>query len=267
MLQSVNFLDSYGGGLLSTQGIQTTSLPPLSLPTSTGSNGGVMGGLDPLSIGLSGLNVLDGVLGAGLMDNISNVLTYGLSSWGASTDPASAQKFFQGTIRPAVSSLLTDLNADNLEENLKQVSKILEHGIALYKHKLAKHFKAGSSKEAAKQNIQMYSDLKSETLNKVVSQLKSANVIVKTVQATATDSELKGMLAGGDDPNLHEDGPLKYDYWIIDVEKLYKVQSSSQTIEEGQTLGDNDQKPQQAGSGALIGIGIAFALAKIFKLF
>lgn len=126
--------------------------------------------------------------GLGLDPNFSNVLKYGLNSWGASTDPEKAKQEFATGVIPEVKKYIEQIRQDP-EKGLDQLQIYLDVGKAYYTVLRTEHSKANSTKAANDFFIEQFKKLQATTIDKIVSQLKSKGVIVtESVNSNPTGS-------------------------------------------------------------------------------
>ncbi|UAB75149.1 hypothetical protein [Mesoflavibacter sp. SCSIO 43206] len=139
----------------------------LSSTTSSGFNfGGLVGGLtggglsfdDPVgslaNVGVSaltgavpGLSTLLGVMDINIGQNLSNVTSYGLNSWGATTSPENIGQYLQQYEAEIIKPLVQNFEND-LENSVNELSDFLHWGLQFYQRMRRDHAKANSTKQA-----------------------------------------------------------------------------------------------------------------------
>ncbi|MBL4568762.1 MAG: hypothetical protein JKY69_03605, partial [Flavobacteriaceae bacterium] len=157
----------------------------------------------------TGLQLLDGT-GLDFQTNINNVLTYGLSSWGATTTPEGIKGKID-ELGAYVSSILSQNDPVNA---LTLFNKQLKRLLTYYKHIRANHARAGSTKKAYDLMISAINDyLKIES--ELASKLRTSNYNLSVNQETALGVEniftdTSGHTVGTDGHN--ENNPFKTAY-------------------------------------------------------
>lgn len=211
---------STGGGGLNTT-LATTAAP-------TGVNTGGSGILSLLTSVMDPTGgLLTGLLGTlNIQENISNVLQYGLSSWGASTSPEKAKAQFNEKAVPYVQGLLQGMNDSNFVSNINEVEKYLTFIIALETHKLKDHSRAESTKQGRKQIIELATKLREDSVRSVISQLrlKGANVVTK--KQRANNSSITYQWSPTDN-SFHGDGGFDYNVYQIAIPASLQITQST----------------------------------------
>jgi len=219
--------------------------------TSTLSNSG-----DPTLMAIStGLELLDG-MGLDFETNINNVLTYGLSSWGASTNPdQSTAKFNQDAV-PYIQNLLQDLTATNIEANINEAEKYLTFLIALETHKLRDHSNAKSTKLGRQVIIDLATKLRKDTVRNLLTELKSKGATINTTQLRENNAQITYKWSPTDN-SFHGDGGYNYNSYKILVpvqQPATQIPTNNNqlpTTNQQQPTNSNDTMLKVAGVGAL----------------
>ncbi|HIC30965.1 MAG TPA: hypothetical protein EYO76_03520, partial [Flavobacteriaceae bacterium] len=140
--QSTNsFLDNITtGGLLS--GLNDIGLNPNDLNSSDI----IDVGLNTLTSLIPGFSIVNNLVGGDIGQNISNVISYGLNSWGATTSPENIGQYlnaFQDDINQLVNNFDKDPNT-----YFNELGKFLWWGTQFYGRMRRDHANANSTKEA-----------------------------------------------------------------------------------------------------------------------
>lgn len=259
MLQSISSLQSYGttqlsGGATFGGGVDLAS--------------GSTSGLDVLSLAsasnpyVSGAFAIGDLLGIDLKTNFSNVLKYGLSSWGASTDPQKQQQRIDVDMNK-LQDLIQSTNDSNLVENINRMEFISTYVAQYYKKMLARRKWAGSTTEAFKIHQKVFEQFRSEVLTPMIDKLRAIGAKVSYVTNTDEFYKYEAELLpwnAPDNTSAEKNGTFTYRVYSI----LMPVKPNVKVDEQGNLT---TEPTSEAGMGSLVGIGVAVALAKIFKFF
>lgn len=271
----------YSVNELTTQGysFDTPSFSPLIPSTTQGgfdisALGGLIGsGGDVSGIATVGLNAATGGLfspvssflstltGFDIMGNIGNVTKYGLSSWGASTNPDEMQLFLQNaekTINEHVSKI-SNMDIDSLTE----MSRYINWGVQFYTRMRKNHAKAKSTQLAYDMAIKAFTKFKTDLLNPLVSALKSKGLITElSVTKKANDYPMQN----GNYP-YSSDPAINYSEFTLNQDKYRELLLKQQELQQSANTDENqiEVSTSEAGSGGVLGfLGLlAFAYYKL----
>ncbi|MBP0902388.1 hypothetical protein ACFSKN_02070 [Mariniflexile gromovii] len=273
---SVNNLQTYGGGQLTTS------------PMLTGISGLLSGGkVDAASLASTAVNTvagaipivgtitagLKGIIGLDVGAEIGNVLKYGLSSWGASTNPTQELASFEGHVMPLVQAKFTVMDESNVGATIQWLDNYLTFLHTGYTHLLEKHTRASATRKAYEAVQSKIGELRTTYVNDIVSKLKEAGAKVNTSPQNVDFNQLENTFTFPDDRKF--DHEHKYNV----VQKTYNIvlpvqQTASTPLDDTETEYVNQSgqivqsKVQEAGSGGALGIAVVgIILAKIFKIF
>lgn len=201
----------------------------------------------------TGLEILDG-LGLDFQQNINNVLQYGLDSWGASTTPLQSKTKFTNEAMPYVNDLLGNINDQNFQNTINEVEKYLSFIIALETHKLKDHTNAKSTQLGRESIIKMATELKEDTVNKIIVELQSNGIYVEKYYAQETNNQIRYKWSSTDN-SLHHDGPFKYIQYRL----------TKQNVKGN--LYDNNKNNTAGNVAAIAGVGLLawIIIPKIIK--
>lgn len=142
----------------------------------SGDNGSNGGGLGSALTGL-GLNALQNLLGGfDLMGNLSNVLNYGLSSWGATHTPE-GYKVHIKYWATLLANQVEQIKSGSLEHPLNELSKWIAWGEARHRYMRTNHAKAKSTKLAYDSGINFFVEQKNNLLLPIISEFEKMKLI------------------------------------------------------------------------------------------
>ena len=110
-----------------------------------GANAALDAAASAIPFGALAKNFLDSL---GLQENIDLVFKYGLSSWGASTDPDKMKGFFAETVWPWVQIQFDSIEGSNAQQVINKMDSRLRANMYYYQALRDNHSKAGSTREA-----------------------------------------------------------------------------------------------------------------------
>lgn len=219
-------------------------------------------------------NIIKGLLdNLDLSGNISNVLKYGLSSWGASTTPEKKKAQFGEMVYPWLQKELSATTMDNVAEKMTAIDIMLRGNAAFAKGLLHNHSRAKSTRLANDWATKEYTRLANETLEGFNKKFQEIGVRVTKRQVDAKSSEVNrypitNLIKAGHD--------LKKDrYWDQTQFYVYSVDKSSlknwnnglQQQDNGSTgngsVGNIKPEKESSNTGLIVG-GIAAAALPLF---
>lgn len=258
--------------------------------TSTTSTNGDMaagivdGGLELAASAIPFGSVIKDILDKiGLASNISNVLKYGLSSWGASTTPEDTQKRFAEVGLTWLQAEIASVTPSNIDTKLTQIDATLTGNANFAEGLMQNHSRAESTRLANEWVMNECRKLKDQIIQEFNAQLQSKGVAMTRKMVSSTSAELSrypimSMTTKGQD--------LKPDrYWNSTQFAIYTVDKGSLTswnnqqqiggstsggstsggynsggsnYQPGQTANINDGTESKSNTGLIIG-GVALA--------
>lgn len=137
-------------------------------------------------------NILDGLLGElNLAENISNVLKYGLSSWGASATPEEMKKRFAENCYPWLQQEIASITMENIAKKLTAIDVNLRGNQEQFKMLKQNHSNAKSTRLANEWAEQECGRLLTKTLDSLSAMLQAEGVSVSAQNVSASSSALQ----------------------------------------------------------------------------
>jgi len=222
--------------------------------TNTLSNSG-----DPTLMAIStGLELLDG-MGLDFQTNINNVFTYGLSSWGASTNPEKQQQYIKEET-DYILSVLGKINDSNITEVVNEAERAITYGHQSYEHSLARRSWAKSTEAGWKVHIDAMKKVRTETVDKIIAQLKTKGVVVSYTTKSEPEQNLENLYRNriaSDNTTAEKNGNITYKVYSFQVPvKQPTIQTATNnnqlsTTSQQQPTSSNETMLKVAGVGAL----------------
>lgn len=224
--------------------------------------GGIIdGGLTLASGAMPFGGIIKGILDKlKLSSNISNVLKYGLSSWGASMTPEEMKKRFAEICYPWLQEELAKTTTNNVDTQLTSIDVQLR-GNAKFFEKLAQnHSKAKSTKIANEWASQECTDLLKKTIDGFNAQFQANGTTVTKTKVGAKSSAMQPypIVNFSDKRNLKNDRYWdEVDYFIYNVDKRALNSWNSQQMQTPTNNGNtsNDLGTVQGGTVQTAGFG------------
>lgn len=180
----------------------------------------------------------------GLAANISNVLKYGLSSWGASATPEEMKKRFAEICYPWLQEKLAQTTMDNVDRQLTAIDVNLRGNSQFFKKLAENHSRAKSTRLANEWGSQECNRLLTETIDGFNSQLQANGVSATRKQVDAKSS----LLAPYPITSFWDRDDIKKDrYWHDIPYYVYTVDKSSLKSWNTQQMQQQAQ-PQTGGT-------------------
>jgi len=224
-------------------------------------------------------NILDKI---GLATNISNVLKYGLSSWGASTTPEDTQKRFAEVGLTWLQAEIASVTPSNIDTKLTGIDIMLTGNANFAEGLMHNHSRAKSTRLANEWVMNECRKLRDEIIKEFDAQLRSKGVKVSVKTVPAESSELnrypitsmttKGMDLKGD----RYWNTTKFSIYTVDKNSLNSWNTNQQSggsttggstggnnIQPGETANINDGSGSKPNQALLIG-GMALASIPLF---
>ncbi len=175
--------------------------------------------------------------------NISNVLKYGLSSWGASKTPEELKKRFAETILPWLQDMLAKTTIDNISSQITAIDVNLRGNSQFFKKLKENHSRAKSTRLANEYGEQECAKLLEEVLTGFNKQLATAGVTVQRRTVGAKSSALsKYPITSVDGDNIKNDRYWdEIDYYVYEVDRSTLKNWNTQQLQ---------QNPQQNTGGS-----------------
>ena len=226
---------------------------------------------DPTLAAIStGLSLLDG-MGLDFQTNINNVLTYGLSSWGASTNPEKQQQYIKEET-DYILSVLEKLNDSNITEVINEAEKAITYGYQSYEHSLARRSWAKSTEAGWKVHIDAMKKVRTETVDKIIAQLKIKGVIVSYTMKSEPEQNLENLYRNrisSDNTTAEKNGDITYKVYSfkIPAPQINTITNSEQQQNTIQPTTNQQQPIVSNNTLKLAGIGALawFILPKLMK--
>lgn len=172
--------------------------------------------------------------------NISLIQEFGLSSWGASTDPTRELAKVQEQVIPQIQQKLQSLTIDNANVSLTWLDGYIQFIYTGSKHLREHHARAGSTQEALKQVMSKMQELRRNFVVAVVDELKSKGMTVVKTEIRKDYKELENTYS-------YMDGQ------IMDSTHKYMVTYNSYKITPPESNFKNTVNQFMGGSQKLIG--------------
>lgn len=149
--------------------------------TSTLSNSG-----DPTLEGIAvGLQLLDG-LGLDIETNVNNVLTYGLDSWGAASNPNNEMTEKIQPQLDKLNSLIKSINDSNIIDVLNKAEHMSSYIEQYYQTTLNRRDWAGSTTAAFELHVKKMTEWRSQILNTIIEKIKNGGYPVSSQNQIGT---------------------------------------------------------------------------------
>ena len=132
-------------------------------------------GLSFATLGIS--DMVSGLLGIDIGSNINNVLSYGLSSWGAATNPDKQTLLAQQDITP-LAEMLKTLNETNIVDMINYVEYKTAFIYQFYINMAGFRSWAGSTKAGFKKRSELIGEFRTNVLKKLIDKLPSHGIDV-----------------------------------------------------------------------------------------
>lgn len=244
-------------------------------PSTAGS--GITGALSTLAIDPTGtsaiISTITSILPIGdIMANVTNVFKYGLSSWGAATDPVKAQaemevyfKFLDGIL----TAVRTSTNAQAMEDNLNELERAARYYDEMFRASVDRRSWAGSTTAAFELMDELGTKFYQDTVVPLISSLKNAGYNISSTTTTSRFGDLDHIYqpqVASDNTTAEKNGTFTHKIYTI----LGVPQNSAVTPKDTNTQlpvqynPDGTVKPQvnsNSNMGKILGYGGALALA------
>lgn len=217
---------------------------------------------DPTLVAIgTGLELLDG-MGLDFQTNINNVLTYGLSSWGASTNPEQQQQYIKEET-DYILSVLEKINDSNITEVINEAERAITYGHQSYELSLARRSWAKSTEAGWKVHIDAMKKVRKETVDKIITQLKSKGVIVSYTMKSEPQQTLEDLYrsrVSSSNTTAEKNGNITYKVYSFKIPAPQINTTTNQeqqqntvqpTTNQQQPIQSNDTLLKVAGVGAL----------------
>lgn len=276
-----------GSGLASFSSLfEHTGIPTITGLASDAAAGIIDGGLEVASSAIPFGSVIKDILdNLGLQKNISNVLKYGLSSWGASTTPEETKKRFAEVGLTWLQSEIASVTPDNIDTKLTAIDVMLRGNSQFFLKLMQNHSRAKSTRLANEWVSQECTKILGEILDSFNAQLQSKGVKMTRKMVGAKSSDLNrypltNMTSGADLKVDRYWNEIQYAVYTVDkgALKFWNSQqiaaSNNQTAaptntsqptgsnnyhsQTGQTGNLNNQEESKSNTGLIVG-GVALA--------
>ncbi|WBL20759.1 hypothetical protein [Zunongwangia sp. HRR-M8] len=210
-------------------------------------------------------SIVKGVLDKiGLADNLSNVFKYGLSSWGASTNPEQHQADFAQKVLPFVEQKLSSINAQNITDVLNELDFHLRSNHYMFIALRDKHSKAKSTRLANDWTQKELNNLLMKIWTESRAQLKASGATLSR-KSVRYSPQIIHQRARQIYTGATFNTPRDYETYMNKTYYEYSIKyPEASKIERNPETGELEVK--QANSGGLLGLAaIAFGAFKYLK--
>ncbi|WP_299116864.1 hypothetical protein [uncultured Winogradskyella sp.] len=232
------------------------------------------GGLGGLLGGFGGIgnitNILGGILDFDLGQNLSNVFQYGLSSWGAGTNPEQEMQTLSNYMNPIIEDSVSKMNDSNIGETLSYIDAFHAFVYLAYKYLRKHHANAGSTKAAHEKAMDVVTKMRKDVVDGLVNSLQSAGYTVTNSSEVRNHKELDEVF------QWHNGGDFGTKSLESTSIRIFKVvpplTGVASGINTGASVGSSGgaTPPNEPNNGSrsntLVYGGIAYAAAKLFGL-
>ncbi|MDT0643699.1 hypothetical protein RM553_12725 [Zunongwangia sp. F363] len=239
-----SFSDAFSSFSGSTASNSTAVRTTSSSSGSGNANGGIVdAGLDLAAGAIPFGGIIKGILDKlELSKNISNVLKYGLSSWGASLTPEEIKKRFAENCYPWLQKMLSETTMENVDRQLTAIDANLRGNNHLFR--TSQHEKAKSTKLANDWAEAETEKLLKEVIDGFNAQFEANNIRVTKRAVKATSSELRnypiqGFSSGKDLKKAAPDRLNEIDFYVYTVDKSSLKSWNNQQLLQQQNQNNN----------------------------
>ncbi len=236
----------------------------------TTAGGGIVGALSTLAVDPSGISAIIGTISSiipldQIMANVTNVLKYGLSSWGASTNPDGETKLAQTEIQDLV-GIFKQMNDNNTEEIINKV-ELRSAYISQFYYNM-RHFRswAGSTEAGFQKHYELIEKFRSETLVPIVAKIKSSSYNINETTITSSFVTERGNVPVIAHPDKRFTEVQNYRPFFYTKYKITAPTVTQQPLQPLQynpdgTINTQAQPTANSNIGKILGIGGAIAMA------
>jgi len=121
--------------------------------------------------------------GHSIVDNLSNMMKFGFSAWGASNSPGAAEKDFNDQ-KTQLLELASSADANTIENVINEMERRSNWWIGFSTKQNARRSWAKSTKKGNEKNIELWKKFRSEVLKPFIDQFKSEGVVFNSKSVT-----------------------------------------------------------------------------------
>lgn len=252
-----------------------TSIFKISTPSNTslqsggGSGGGIASSLGLLLADPTGISSILSILGNfDIAANVSNVLKYGFSSWGAASDPAKMKTDIETKYMPLVNQKFAQLkqstNAASLGINLTELDKVISFFASYGTASVNRRSWAGSTTASFKLLSKTFTDFYSQTMLPIIDEFKNNGYKIQQNTTTANFGDFDQIYKiDPNDANTTAEKNGNFSYKKYTITGMPKAPNSfQQQYVNGQASPNNSIS--NTNLSKIIGFGSAAALALFF---
>ena len=199
-------------------------------------------------------------------ENFNRMKKYGLSSWGASTDPSKELSDLQNHVLPIIEEQMSVMTDQNVGQVLTWLDGFIMFTHTGFKHLRENHARAGSTKAAYDSAMKKSLELREKFIGELVSSLKKAGVTINKKSTTVDFNSLEDRYTwhtGGKFDANHKYN-VTYNNYTVTLPNV-KTTPKNNGQNSNQSLNSQLNK-EEAGSGGIISvIGIIALAYKILK--
>ena len=213
---------------------------------------------DPTLTAIAAIVDFDKVLG-----NFSAIFANGfdLSCWGSATNSQEMQTK-ANELATEVKSAMSQINSSNLESIINELERKLTYLHTSYERNMARRDWANCTEKGWKLYIDAVKDLKKNTIDLYLQNLKSSGYTVTSITESLPDQTLEDMYRPDVDDNnttseknYNKFGPVTYKRYSISAPKTDTINNNTEISEIN-----------QSGFGPIVGIAVALLiLSQLFK--
>lgn len=222
----------------------------------------------PISGSTTGL--LAGLLGFDIQQNLNNVFKYGLSSWGASTNPEAQMQKITSYMNPIIQGKVNQLTKQNAAETLSYLDSFLAFMYIGHKYLRKHHARAGSTKKAYEQAMEFLTKLRKSVIDDLVSKLRDSGYTVshKTVYSDQVQLNQIHDWHNGNRFGSKSSEKVAHKVFAVQAPIIGGNDIEDTVIDENGnvTTKPNDAQNNSGSGNTLVWGGIAYGAAKLLGL-
>lgn len=237
--------------------------------SNTNASSGILNALSTLAVDPTGttaiISSISSILPIGdIMANVSNVLKYGLDSWGAATDPEKAkveiQSYFQ-ILETKLNAVKTANNAQLLQDSLNQLELAARYYDDMFRRSVDRRDWAGSTTAAFELMDETFSQYYLNTVEALVNSLRNKGYQITSATNQASFGDYDHIFqpqVAESNTTAEKNGTFPYKvYTIIGVPNA----NGTATNANIDNINPDNKPTPDSNMGKIIGYGAAAALA------
>lgn len=216
----------------------------------------------------SGMTSLMTLLPMGdIMDNVNNVLKYGLSSWGASTNPEKIKTDIQKYmtyLQGVMSNIQKATTTKALQDNINELERASRYYSEMFAASLQRRSWAGSTEAAFQLEDKTFDDFYAKYVAPLMQNLSNAGYTYTTSRASAKFGDLDVIYQGPEsDQNTTAEKNGSFNYNVYTITGVPSKTNSNSNVAPKYNADGTPIKPTSKTStmGKVLGYGTAAALA------